>query len=52
MPRLTTRAEFYNVIRYSDYEALDSSIGRPLSIVEPGDVGGHRNRRRAVACRQ
>ena len=33
VPRLTTRAEFYDVIRYSDYEALDSSIA--TSVVPP-----------------
>jgi methylisocitrate lyase len=33
LPRLSTRAEIYDVIRYSDYEKLDGSIA--LSMVPP-----------------
>ena len=33
LPRLSTRAEMYDVIRYADYEALDGSIAQ--SIVPP-----------------
>jgi methylisocitrate lyase len=33
LPRLSTRAEMYDVIRYADYEALDGSIAK--SVVPP-----------------